>query len=377
MLDYHSLCCLGRLRQGKQRQFQLDALVTAPGHMLQGCAQCADSPDRRPLPQFGALLQIAGFFLRRNAGKQAFAAGQRCQHQRTVVRDQFFGQTFYVHRLLPQPGQQCQSRCSILCFQRIGQLEQIAPVGNARHAAHNVRIDLGRDTGTGIQDRQGVPQRTIRQAGDQLSALLGQLQLFLSGDILHPGRNILRADAGKIIPLTTGEDGGRDLLDLGSSQDKDNVGGGFLQGLEQRIERCCGQHVHLVDDVHLVLTGRRGVGGLVPQVADIVHAVVGGRVHLHYIQNTAIVQALADLTLPAGVSVLGMQAVDCLCKDLGTGGLAGAPHSGKQVCVSHPPGSDLVLQRRHNGTLTHYILKAAGPPFAVQRTIHRLSPPFL
>ena len=34
------------------------------------------------------------------------------------------------------------------------------------------------------------------------------------------------------------------------------------------------------------------------------------------------------------VTVLGMQAVDCLGKDLGTGGLAGAAHAGKQISVA-------------------------------------------
>ena len=128
--------------------------------------------------------------------------------------------------------------------------------------------------------------------------------------------------------------------------------------------------MHLVDDIHLILTGAGGVGGLVPQVADIVHAVVGGCVHLHHVQQAAVVDALADLALPAGVAIYRVQAVDRLGKNFGAGGLAGAAHAGKQIRMAHAPCGDLVFQRSNNGPLAYHILKTLRSPFAVQGTVH-------
>ena len=69
-----------------------------------------------------------------------------------------------------------------------------------------------------------------------------------------------------------------------------------------------------------------------------------------------------------------MQAVDCLGKDLGTGGLAGAAHAGKQISVAHTACGDLVAQCGHDAALGHHILKPLGPPLAVQGSIHLLLP---
>ena len=290
--------------------------------------------------------------------------------------DQFLGQAFHVHRLLPQLCQLCQRGSSVLCFQGVRNMEQVAAVGHTRHAAHHVRVNFGGDAGAGVQNGQCIAQRTIGQTGDQLRAVGGQLQLFFPGDILHPPGDILRPDAGKIVPLAAGEDGGGHFLDLGGRQNEDDVCGGFFQRFQQRIKGRCGQHVHLVDDIHLILTGAGGVGGLVPQVADIIHAVVGGCVHLHHVQQAAVVDALADLALPAGVAIYRVQAVDRLGKNFGAGGLAGAAHAGKQIRMAHAPCGDLVFQGGHDGTLAHHILKPLGSPFAVKCTIHGDLSPF-
>ena len=183
------------------------------------------------------------------------------------------------------------------------------------------------------------------------------------------------ADAGKIVPLAPGKDGGGDLLDLRGRQNKDDVGGRLLQRFQQGVERCRGEHVHLVDDIYLIMTGAGGVGCFITQITDIVHAVVGGRVHLHHVQNAAVVDAPADLALTAGVTVLGMQAVDCLGKDLGTGWSC--------RCRATPVNTISVATRpvaiwlRSAVTMPRWATtscKPLGPPLAVQGSIHLLLP---
>ena len=333
--------------------------------MFQRIAQRADCPDGLPLAQLRAFFQIKRFFFRRDTREQRLPAGQCRQHQGAVMSNEFLGQALHIHRLLAQLGQLGQRRGTVLRFQRVRNVEQVAAVGDARHTAHHVGVDLCRDTGTGVQNGQRIAQGTVGQAGNELRTVRGQFQLFLPCDILHPAGDVLRPDAGEVVPLAAGKNGGRHLLNFGRGQNENDVGRRFFQRLQQGVEGRCGQHVHLVDDVYLILTGTGGVGGFVAQVADIVHAVVGSRVHLHHIEDAAVVDALANFAFAAGVAVDRMQTVDRLGENFCAGGLAGAAHAGEQIGVAHAVCRDLVLQGRDDGTLAHHVLKALGSPLAV------------
>ena len=92
-------------------------------------------------------------------------------------------------------------------------------------------------------------------------------------------------DALEVEPLAAGEYGGRDLLDLGGGQNKQQVGGRLLHDLQQGVEGVAGEHMHLVDDVDTLLQHRRRVDGLLPQAAGVVDAAVGGGVQLRHIQQ--------------------------------------------------------------------------------------------
>ena len=153
--------------------------------------------------------------------------------------DEFFGQALHIHRLLPQLGQLSQRGGSVLRRDGVRDAEQIAPVGDACHPADHVGVHFGGHACTGVQNGQRIAHGTIGQPGDQLRALGGQLQPLLPGNILHPLGDILRPDAGEVVPLAAGQDGGRDFLDLGRRQDEDDMGGRLFQRFQQRVERRC------------------------------------------------------------------------------------------------------------------------------------------
>ena len=113
------------------------------------------------------------------------------------------------------------------------------------------------------------------------------------------------------------------------------------------------------------MTGTGGVGCLITQIADVVHTVVGRGVHLHHVEDAAVVDALADLALAAGVAVMGVEAVDRLGENLRAGGLACAAHAGKQIGVAYAARRHLIAQRRDDAALCDDILKPLGSPFAV------------
>ncbi len=61
-------------------------------------------------------------------------------------------------------------------------------------------------------------------------------------------------------------------------------GGRLLERLQERVPGRLGEHVGLVEDVHLVASGHGREGDRLAQFADVVHRVVGGGVHLDHVQ---------------------------------------------------------------------------------------------
>ena len=166
------------------------------------------------------------------------------------------------------------------------------------------------------------------------------------------------------------------LVQLSGGQDKHQVGGGLLQDLQQGVEGGSGQHVDLVHDVDPFTDGGGGIDRLVPEGADLVHAVVGGGVQLQHVQDGAVFDAQTGGALVAGVAVLGILAIDRPGQDLGAGGLAGAPGAGEQVGVGQPVPGHLLLQRVGDVGLAHHVVEGAGAPLAVQGLVHQITSEF-
>ena len=127
--------------------------------------------------------------------------------------------------------------------------------------------------------------------------------------------------------------------------------------------------MNLVHNIDPLAHGSGGVDGLVPQGADLIHAVVGGGVQLQHVQNGAALNPQTGGATVAGVAVHRVFAVDCPGQNLGAGGLAGAPGAGEEIGVGQAAGGHLALQCLGNMGLAHHIVKGAGPPFAVKSLI--------
>ena len=126
----------------------------------------------------------------------------------------------------------------------------------------------------------------------------------------------------------------------------------------------------LVDDVDAFPDGRGGKHRLVPERADVVDAVVGGRVQLHHVQHRAVHYPAAGGTLAAGVAVHGMFTVHRPREDTRAGGLTGASGADENIGVREPPGPDLVFQGLGYMLLTDDLIEGLRAPFAIQSLIH-------
>ena len=89
--------------------------------------------------------------------------------------------------------------------------------------------------------------------------------------------------------------------------------------------------MHLVDNVNFIFAFRGRIGHLIPNLTNIVHTVIGGRVDLNNIHGRLGVNSLTHLTFIAWTSVHRMKAIDRFGKNFCHGGLARAPGSTKQV----------------------------------------------
>jgi len=60
-------------------------------------------------------------------------------------------------------------------------------------------------------------------------------------------------------------------MNLCGGKDKNGVGGGFFQSLQQGVKSCSGEHVNFVDNIDFIMSlGRREID-FIAQVAHVIH----------------------------------------------------------------------------------------------------------
>src|SRR5690606_39731996 len=104
------------------------------------------------------------------------------------------------------------------------------------------------------------------------------------------------------------------LLGIGGGEQELDVFRRLFQRLQQRVERRLRQHVHFVDQVDLVLAAAGHVLRVLDQLADVVHAGVGGGVDLQQVDVAAGVDGDRKSTRLNSSHVKISYAVFCLKK---------------------------------------------------------------
>ena len=168
----------------------------------------------------------------------------------------------------------------------------------------------------------------------------------------------------------------RQLLRIGGGQQELHVRRRLLQRLEQRVEGMRREHVHLVDEVHLVAALGRRVLHVVQQLARIVDAWCARPRRLRSDPRTAPASISRQLgALPAGRGRNPALAIEALGEDARDGGLAHAARAGEQEGVMDAPASS-ALRRAPGSTCSCPTMsaKVPGPPLASQRDIAHSSP---
>ena len=241
--------------------------------------------------------------------------------------------------------------------------EQLAGVFHTHGAAAVHRERLER--------RQGVAQAAARMAGDEGQRLTVVLEALGGAHELKALGDVGVGDAVEFQTLAARKHRLGNLLRVGGAQHKHHVRRRLLQRLEQRIERRRGEHVDLVDHVHLVAALRGGKGDAVDDlVTHVVNAGTRRGVELVHIGVRAARNLLALLARAVGVGRGGTAsrlAHEGLGQKTRRSGLAGTARAREEVGMSHAPVRQGVLQGRDDMLLSHHALKRLRAVLAIQR----------
>ena len=291
---------------------------------------------------------------------QAF--GQRIQH------------TGPVRRKFRQRLDGLQQGRAITIAQGLQQRSNPGTVDTAEHAGHDIGAQLAAGIGDGlVQQGQTIAHRAISGAGQLGNRLVVGSNLFSGKDFAH-----LPADLRMIQPLevelqAAAEHGHRQLLRVGGGQQELHMRRRLFQGLEQRIERRLGQHVHLVDQVHLVVAAAGHVLRVLDHLSHIVHTGIGSGIDFQQVDIAPGIDIPAGGAFTTGVGTGAALAIERLGKDARDRGLAHPAGACEQKGMVHPAGVQRIGQRTHHMLLADQFGKTLGAPLAGQNEIgHRL-----
>ena len=271
--------------QTQQAQLGIRSLADAPGQGRGGALdgighieQAAHGDLRRQFREGLAVIQAA------QQGGAALRRGGQNGHVPAQVAE-LAQQRAHILTAPVQLVQQRQSVAPLTRQEQAHELHRLGTAGQSQRVQHAAAVH-DRAGGTAlVQQAERVAQRTVGHAGQQVRPIRGQVDGFGLRHLQQLLLHIVGQDALEVEPLAAGEYGGRDLLDLGGGQNKQQVGGRLLHDLQQGVEGVAGEHMHLIDDVDALLQHRRRVDGLLPQAAGVVDAAVGGGVQLRHIQQ--------------------------------------------------------------------------------------------
>ena len=201
-----------------------------------------------------------------------------------------------------------------------------------------------------VKHGQRVAQGAVRLLGDDVKGFFFRVHPFLSRDVLKVRHGVGYGDAVEVEDLATGQNRRQDLVLLRGGQDEHRMRRRLFQRLQKCVERRLAQHVHLVDDVHLVFALLRRDANLIHDAADVLHLVVGGRVKLKHVERHRL--------------VLHVKPIDGTGKNPRRRGLPHPARPAEQIGLCNLPRRNALLQRLRDARLPHHGIPGLGPIFA-------------
>ena len=138
----------------------------------------------------------------------------------------------------------------------------------------------------------------------------------------------------------------------------------LFEGFEERVEGVAREHVHLVDEVHLVTPPCRRVENVLQQFARILDLGARRRVDFQQIDKTAVGDLPASAAHPTGCRGDALLAVEAFGNEPGERGLAHAAGARQQVGMMEPIAAQRVDQGTQHVLLPDHLFEGLRTPTA-------------
>ena len=198
---------------------------------------------------------------------------------------QTLNQQASIEALIDNRVEQHHNVAHLIIYREVDNLEVVLAIEHIQILYHLIVSDVA------LTERCSLVEYRERIAHTAISLLSNHCQsLLLVGDTLLLGHMLQVVDGVadghtlKVVYLATAQNGGQNLMFLGSGQNEYHVCGWLLECLQECVERCCRQHVNLVDDKHLVLAKLGRYAGLLHQRLDVLNRVVGCSIELEDVE---------------------------------------------------------------------------------------------
>ena len=220
-----------------------------------------------------------------------------------------------------------------------------------------------------VGQAQGIAHRATGSAGQKAQSQRLCFQLLSSQHLGQVFKNRLGGHGPQVELQTTREHRHGHFLRIGRGQHELQILGGFFEGLQHRVERGVGQHVHLVDHEDLEPALHRFVDRLLQQTLHLVHTPIRGCVEfcvVHKAPRIDVPASLADATGLGGDATLPIftLAIERFGQNARDRGLAHAAGAGEQICVVQALLDQRIGQGLDHMLLPHHFGEIARAVFA-------------
>ena len=266
---------------------------------------------------------------------------------------------------LVELAQELNTPGNVPCSGHFCELIQMMIVGDPCAAPYGVLGDVAADCDTAVEQGKRVAHSAVGEPGYHVRSLLSKGDPLLLSYAEQPCGTVRDLNPAELEPLAAGKYRRGNLVKLRGRENEDNMRRRLLYSFQQRVERRRRKHVHLVEDIHAVLTANWRVRKLVLKLVNVADAAVAGSVQLDDISGFIVGYLAAAFALKAGISACRVLAVQRHCEYLRAGGLAGAAASGEQVCVGVLPLGYLVFQRGDYLRLGNNVVERSRTVFSI------------
>ncbi len=340
--------------QSYQRDLERDARIRRVLDADEGFAEHLERTSRTGRRE---QVGLSSYLVALAVGQTVERVADRGKEHVAEPTDQFFAEHARAASAADRPIHRKQRLAGVAFTQRLDEIiERLGVLGQAAR-----RRDL-------IERGLHVARRTTARPHHVLDRALGDVEPGVFDDVLGQRSELVGRQQVQLEMLAATADGGQHLLGIGGGQHEDHVRRRFLERLQQRVRRRRGEHVDLVEDVHLGATGR-AERGLVHEIADVFDLVVRRRVHLVDVEARALFDRQAGVALAVGFTVDGVLTVEDLGEDARRGCLARAARSAQQIGVAHAVFAHRVLQRPNEVVLASHLGEALRSIAPVERLV--------